>query len=252
MYAIGHSEVQLVASAPFRFCAGDVEVGFREHIPKVGDLDGWLDEQMELEELAVEEEARGQHGAAAESSTSEDESPGDADADIDASAVLGMEGPEQAPEGSGAAVGAAESASAVVAVVAQAAEARAIAAPRANHAFGQVDAHGRIVINLHPSAQSLDAHCDRCGARVNRKFLANPSRREAPQGRPMGSLLAWLRQDCTGSPAEHKALLDAFVLDYRTRLAAREWGQGLGTLADCFAKERQPWPSEGEEPYRMP
>ena len=38
------------------------------------------------------------------------------------------------------------------------------------------EAVGKIIVNLHPSSMSLDAHCHRCGCKINRKFEKTAAR----------------------------------------------------------------------------
>ena len=64
---------------------------------------------------------------------------------------------------------------------------------------GEVAGCGKILINTHRSATSLDAQCSRCLRRINRKYRPHASRGEAhQQGRPMGSLISWLQLTCNG------------------------------------------------------
>jgi len=83
---------------------------------------------------------------------------------------------------------------------------------------------GRVTINDHSRCMSLDMQCLRCGHVVSRRFLErsgvkDPS--EYPQGRPMGTLLAWV-QDCPGTAERHKmALSDGF--DFNCRRIIRCW-----------------------------
>ena len=113
--------------------------------------------------------------------------------------------------------------------------------------------YGTIKINLNPRSMSLDAHCSQCGAKKDKRFLPHPRRHEAPQGRPCGALIAWLRA-CPGtSPHDHKALYNAEELTHARRSRARAWGNGLGTLDEAFDRERPPWPSEdSDEPDGLP
>ena len=101
---------------------------------------------------------------------------------------------------------------------------------------------GKILINKHPSALSLDAHCRTCHARVNRKFKKRPGAagEKHHQGRPMGSLLAWLHLPCDGNPAHHKNRYTGVMLPHDERRRLRLWGVALGTLAILFEKEREP------------
>lgn len=113
---------------------------------------------------------------------------------------------------------------------------------------------GFILINEHPNAVSLDAHCAVCGCRVNKKFMAH--RRlgaRSSQGRPMGGLILWLQKGCTGNPVDHRRLWCADQLVWADRRHARAWGMAQAALAPAFAKERHAWDHEAEpEPERLP
>lgn len=116
--------------------------------------------------------------------------------------------------------------------------------------YGVVTDLGRIVVNFHESAMSLDAHCSHCTAKLNRKFLGSARRPESsPQGRPMGLLLCWLMQSCNGDASHHRRAVASLSLE--DRMAARIWGMSLGTLDMCFAKERPPRRDEDEEPQGL-
>jgi hypothetical protein len=106
---------------------------------------------------------------------------------------------------------------------------------------------GRILINSHASAQSLDAHCSRCTARVNRTFRPRAAGRSA-QGRPLGALLAWLQVPCIGGAVEHRALWSSEALPFARRVAARASVQDDPDFASLRDMERPPWPGEGLEP----
>ena len=106
---------------------------------------------------------------------------------------------------------------------------------------GEVADCGKILINTHESATSLDAHCSRCTRRINRKYRAHASRGEAhQQGRPMGSLISWLQLTCNGDYNAHWLDYKPHKLPFEARLAARRWGVASGALTACFAKERPP------------
>ena len=118
----------------------------------------------------------------------------------------------------------------------------------ANYRRGQVKSdttgfdYGYILLNTHPDAMSLDAHCTRCGAKVNRKFREHRAFGAAHhQGRPMGSLIAWLRLRCTG---QHKADYCDEKLPFSDRARARTWGEGQEHLRFLFQEERQKFPHE--------
>jgi hypothetical protein len=115
----------------------------------------------------------------------------------------------------------------------------------------QVGEQGFILINDHPQALSLDAHCTECGVRINRRYREHAklgSRHQ--QGRPMGSLIAWLLIDCEGAE-RHRAMYSEAYLPLVIRQQARAWGQGEPHLANCFAKERDPFGFEGDEPEKL-
>ena len=106
---------------------------------------------------------------------------------------------------------------------------------------------GRVTINDHPRAMSLDMQCLTCGHVVSRRYLErsgvkDPS--EYPQGRPMGTLLAWV-QHCPGSAQKHKdAMADGF--DYNCRKTLRCWHFEHNFCLVCFSEERDPWSHEGQ------
>ncbi len=117
------------------------------------------------------------------------------------------------------------------------------------HERHDVDDLGHITINMNPKAMSLDAHCATCCAAVNRKFVEHARfGNKHAQGRPMGGLLAWLKLRCTGDAERHHALYVSHILLFDKRVEAREWGHTLGTLAACFASERDPFGHEALEP----
>jgi hypothetical protein len=103
---------------------------------------------------------------------------------------------------------------------------------------------GKIIINTHANAQSLDAHCGRCKAKTNRRFLARPGGGEHHQGRPLGSLIPWLDEDCHGDRAWHRSRYTDAALPNMQRVAVRAWAVSLGTLDAAFAKERPARPQE--------
>jgi hypothetical protein len=112
--------------------------------------------------------------------------------------------------------------------------------------------YGKIVHNTCVNALSLDAHCHRCGDRVNRRFREHGSRGIAHhQGRPMGSLIAWLRLECRGSGL-HKLDYCAEKLPLTDRASARGWGYGQAALRFLFEAERERFPhEEGDEPSQL-
>ena len=112
---------------------------------------------------------------------------------------------------------------------------------------------GRILVNEHLSAQSLDAHCGRCSARVNRRYLprkgpAGPSGARQAQGRPVGALVAWLRQPCQGDACAHRAAWSSDVLTLQRREAARAWAEGQDCFSPLLQRERPRGPEEPPEP----
>jgi len=121
-----------------------------------------------------------------------------------------------------------------------------------------IDAVGYILINEHPNSRSLDAHCTTCGCRVNRTYRERPGARERPrgrrhhQGRPMGTLLAWLRlpDGCPGEENAHRAALQG--LTWQMRDNARQWGHLSGRFQPCFNQERAVFSDdEHDEPLRI-
>ena len=113
---------------------------------------------------------------------------------------------------------------------------------------------GVVVINT--ASQSLDANCCVCGASKDRKWYSRHGAR-APstraQGRPMGSLIAWLHlpNGCPGSKRAHNAAWSSLPFSDR-----RRWRlQYVETpeLEAFFAKERLPWEDEEDgEPAAVP
>lgn len=121
----------------------------------------------------------------------------------------------------------------------------------ANYDRGQVESdttgynYGYILLNTHPNAMSLDAHCARCHAKVNRKFREHGAFGAAHhQGRPMGSLIAWLKLRCTG---RHKADYCDKMLPFSDRANARAWGQRQECLQFLFKEERNKFPHEAHD-----
>jgi len=112
--------------------------------------------------------------------------------------------------------------------------------------------YGKILHNTHVNSLSLDAHCDRCGDKVNRRFREHGSRGIAHhQGRPMGSLIAWLKLECRGSGL-HKLDYCVKKLPLTDRASARGWGYGQAALRFLFEAERERFPhEEGDEPSQL-
>ena len=67
----------------------------------------------------------------------------------------------------------------------------------------------------------------------------------------MGSLISWLQLTCNGDSNAHWLAYRPDKLPFEARLAARRWGVASGALTACFAKERDSFDSEGEEPERL-
>ena len=97
---------------------------------------------------------------------------------------------------------------------------------------------GLILVNA--AGRSLDGHCTICRCAVNRKYLPFRNARSArtlAQGRPMGLLLAFLQQPCSGNPEDHRAWIP--LLSHGERLAAREAAMAAGLAPDLFVRERE-------------
>lgn len=102
-------------------------------------------------------------------------------------------------------------------------------------------------------AQGLDAHCGRCGAKLNRRFLERTGRgvdATHPQGRPLGLLLAWLQEPCGGDALVHRSRVTTVTA--AERIAARAWGQTVGSLGPLFERERPRRAGEPAEPVLAP
>lgn len=92
---------------------------------------------------------------------------------------------------------------------------------------------------LNEKGESLDAHCEVCGCRVNRKFTAFATAktvRTCAQGRPMGMLLLFLEQACTGDAAAHRSSIAQF--SHADRLAARRRAEADSAFAPLLGMER--------------
>ncbi len=110
---------------------------------------------------------------------------------------------------------------------------------------------GKIIINTHPKSESLDAHCNICDCRINKKYRQHKNRPSHQQGRPMGSHLAWLCLKCLGDASSHRAMWDAAELPFVRKAKARTEGSQEDELQPCFAVERDTRPEEiadGGEP----
>jgi hypothetical protein len=106
---------------------------------------------------------------------------------------------------------------------------------------------GFLLINTHAAAESIDAHCTRCGVRLNRKYREHKRRPGHHQGRPAGALLAWLFLKCEGQDTVHKDKFNPTELTLATRVRARTIGQSDPRLAPIFEKERAPRDAEIEQ-----
>ena len=107
---------------------------------------------------------------------------------------------------------------------------------------------GYIVKNV--SRQSLDAHCELCGLRANRKFtvfLNAKSPKTLAQGRPLGFLVALLDFRCNGNMEEHRAY--ATDLSHESRVCARLGAEAQPLFCQLFACERE---ARGEEEFGEP
>ena len=96
---------------------------------------------------------------------------------------------------------------------------------------------GFIVKNA--SSLSLDARCQTCGAAVTRKLESFPKARSLKtqaQGRPMGTLIAFLKQPCIGDAEHHRGMLA--TLTHAERLAARQGCLDRGECVELFSLER--------------
>jgi len=127
--------------------------------------------------------------------------------------------------------------------------------PRMDHDRAQVHHKetgrhlGHIIMNEHPAAMSLDAHCRRCGVAIGRKYRARPGARQHHQGRPLASLLAWLHEPCG---ANHRTKYREDVLTFALRDQFRTWAIAVPEFEPLRRKERDPWPGgEGLEPLRL-
>lgn len=88
---------------------------------------------------------------------------------------------------------------------------------------------------------------------MNRRYLPHAKRGSGhQQGRPMGSLLAWLLLPCEGNMQQHKAAYTEAQLPHEMRVEARLWGMGVNGLEFLFERERSVYPQEdAEEPVRL-
>jgi hypothetical protein len=114
------------------------------------------------------------------------------------------------------------------------------------------------------SAQSIDAHCRVCGAKLDRKFKEHPTAEERgplgrfrSQGRPLGLLMLWLSAPCTGNPDKHNKeflkrwkVTPGFLWDQRSVL--RDQYKDDPRFTRSCRSERAPWPEEANgEPFDL-
>ena len=109
------------------------------------------------------------------------------------------------------------------------------------------DVVGRILIN---PGGSLDAHCNRCTLRINRRRFPHPSRHGVPQGRPLGALIAILWEDCDGNEGTHRGKYTDGHLTFPKRHRARLWAAGGGVPAHLLEQEERP--ARDDEPDGEP
>ena len=121
-----------------------------------------------------------------------------------------------------------------------------------NHEHSDVLA-GHIQLYDAEIGQQLVGICQTCKFRLNKKYrprkCSNPE--AYAQGRPMGTLIAWLHLACPGDPQEH--FLMSKDLDYSSRAHARDWGASQSHLEPAFGRERGKWDhEETAEPKDLP
>ena len=112
---------------------------------------------------------------------------------------------------------------------------------------------GRVTINV--SNRSLDAECTHCGASKDRKWSAREGAKSAKtlaQGRPLGSLFAWLHLPggCPGTPDAHS--LQWEYLDYQIRVDWRRHYFALPDYKPLFERERDPRDEETDGEPAIP
>ena len=126
------------------------------------------------------------------------------------------------------------------------------AGPRGRNLIRCAAGSGFILKN--ETGESLDAHCELCGLKVNRKFTGRADARGGralAQGRPMGLLLAVLAGPCPGDPSAHRGAMTCISFD--DRLRARQNAVSDGGMHDLFSCERPARPDEvGGEPAMAP
>ena len=104
---------------------------------------------------------------------------------------------------------------------------------------------GKVVVNA--PAGSIDAHC-LCGVRVNRTYKARPPHH---QGRPLGTLVAFL-WCCPGDAAAHRLRArDATVLSHDKRLEARAWAAAHLPEGILRLERPQRADEDSQEPERI-
>ena len=96
------------------------------------------------------------------------------------------------------------------------------------------------VLRVYVGGGQLTAQCNRCGLRVNRQYTPHNERPGAsPTGRPAGTLLAGLQQQCDGVQAHHRQR--SFMTGtFEQRKACRHWQLELGLLQAAFDAGRPP------------
>ena len=101
---------------------------------------------------------------------------------------------------------------------------------------------------------SLDAECFACGSSKDRRWYARANAKSPgtlAQGRPLGSLLAWLGLPggCPGSKEAHDREWD--LLPYHDRVDWRRRYKDLPEWVNMFRRERSPR-RDGTEPDGEP
>jgi hypothetical protein len=122
--------------------------------------------------------------------------------------------------------------------------------PYVRYAFG----NGYFILRPDaPGGPSIDAHCDMCEGKLDRKSREHPFHARGPkwktQGRPVGLQLLWLSFDCGGVKDRHSDLLKVWFMEpgmkYEDRHMTRAYvGTHRLDLAPVFEMERHPWDDE--------
>jgi hypothetical protein len=110
---------------------------------------------------------------------------------------------------------------------------------------------GHIIWNH--DARSLDGHCPlHKNCRMNR--TVNSSSGKPGQGRPMGQIIAWLRDgpNHTSAAAHGATKRSEVVVSWPLRVAAREWVSTLPGIEVMLEKERPCRDGERQEPFSLP